>query len=40
LIRDYRDAAEGRDPEDPAAATTDDGRESVFVFMHAFPEKP
>jgi DNA-binding transcriptional ArsR family regulator len=41
LICDYRDAADGRDvPDRPAAVAPDDGRESVFLFFHGFPEKP
>jgi DNA-binding MarR family transcriptional regulator len=39
LIREWADAAEGRRP-DAAAVTQQDGREGVFLFMHAFPVRP
>jgi DNA-binding transcriptional ArsR family regulator len=40
LIRDFRES-EGRSTDLPAGARVpDDGRESVFLFVHAFPERP
>jgi DNA-binding transcriptional ArsR family regulator len=42
LIRTFRDAEGGRASEAPADSPSDveDARESVFIFLHAFPERP
>ncbi len=39
LIRDYREQDPGRAVDD-GQSRDGDGRESVFVFVHAFPERP